>query len=73
MFNNTRGYPQLRAGFGYPYPPDFLGTRHTSNGMYIPSTCSARAVTKSPKLKIPSTRRSSDKLMNEIHGSLFHI
>jgi len=30
MFNNTRGYPQLRAGFGYPYTPDFSGTRHTS-------------------------------------------
>jgi len=30
MFNNTRGYPQLRAGFGLSYPPDFSDTRHTS-------------------------------------------
>jgi len=31
MFNDTRGYPQLMADFGYPYPPDFSGTRHSND------------------------------------------
>jgi len=28
MFSYSSGYPQLREGFGYPYLPDFTGTRH---------------------------------------------
>jgi len=34
MFNNTRGYPQLRAGFGYPLDRLPLGPRDCENMSY---------------------------------------